>query len=452
MSSPRPAPRALRIGVVLSGTLVAEHVVPGGTAFTIGQSIRNLVPLPVSGLPRRWQLLELVERGVLLRLGPGMDARVSAGGELWGRAELDARGAPTRRATLVTLPAGSHGKVALGEVTVLFQEQRAAPPAPVPALPRAVRGTLAERVDRRLAMFAAASLLLHGGVMTAAHLHDAPGRSSLAARARAEYVADTVAIIDADDPLLDLEPRGDDAAAPAPAAATAPAPAAPASTAPGDRAPAPRRPAAAEPRALAEDAIRVADLLFADTGAGTVDAHLARRRPGTDLARQLAEVRDADARVAIGNPDGDRLRGDGPRMGTGRDPAVAPPTEVTRADDDKAERVPPTRITVAPQPLPPGPPRRIDHVVEKIRTTYLGGLQRCYRQALGREPALAGKVRLTFTLTEKGAVSDGEARGVDPGFEQCVAGLMTRWTFAPVRDEDGEPVELDLGVTLQLSS
>ncbi|MBE7449338.1 MAG: hypothetical protein HS111_10675 [Kofleriaceae bacterium] len=412
MSSPRPVPRALRIGVVLSGTLVAEHVVPGGTAFTIGQSIRNLVPLPVSGLPRRWQLLELVERGVLLRLGPGMDARVSAGGELWGRAELDARGAPTRRATLVTLPAGSHGKVALGEVTVLFQEQRAAPPAPVPALPRAVRGTLAERVDRRLAMFAAASLLLHGGVMTAAHLHDAPGRSSLAARARADYVADTVAIIDADDPLLDLEPRGGDAAAPAPAAATAPAPAAPASAAPGDRAPTPpaRRGRAARP---GRGRHRVADLLFADTGAGTVDAHLARRRPGTDLARQLAEVRDADARVAIGNPDGDRLRGDGPRWA----PAATPRSRRrprSRADDDKAERVPPTRITVAPQPLPPGPPRRIDHVVEKIRTTYLGGLQRCYRQALGREPALAGKVRLTFTLTEKGAVSDGEARSVDP--------------------------------------
>jgi hypothetical protein len=453
MTSPRPraSTRALRIGVMLADTLVAEHVVRSGRAFTIGQSIRNLVPLPVAGLPRRWQLLELVEHGVLLRLAPGMGARVSAEGRVLGRADLDARGAHTRVATLVTVPAGAHGKIDLGEVRVLFQELRLPAPAPAPTLPRAVKGTLADRVDRRMAGFAAASLLVHVGIMTAAYVNDPPERGSFAQRALAEYQPDTVSIIDADDPILDLdrtpptsEPTGE------PGTAPTPTPTPPTTEPPTRTRPPAAQPTASDPRALAGDATRMADLLFDDGGTGAVDASMARRRPGSDLGRQLEELRDSEAKVAIGNPSRDRT-GDGtPRIGTSTAPVLDGPDGVTRVDDDKREVEVPTRITVTPRP-PKQPGADIDDVVTKIRTTYMGGLQRCYKKALGPQPTLAGKVTLSFELSEKGKVGDRTARGVDDGFEDCVEGLMTRWSFTPVVDKDGDPMELDIDVTLQLA-
>ncbi len=455
MSSARPAhaTRALRIGVVLSDTIVAEHIVRSGTAFTIGQSIRNLVPLPVAGLPRRWQLVELVERGVLLRLAPGMGARVSVDGHVLGRADLDARGAHTRAATLVTLPQGSHGKIDLGEVRVLFQELVLPAPAPAMQLPRSIKGTLADRIDRRMAVFAAASVLVHVGIMTAASLNDPPADSSMAERAMAQYTPETVSIIDADDPILDLDRTEPTTTPDKPTTpATAPTPPRPTTVPhPSRPRPQPANPVVADSRDLTADATRMADLLFADTGTGTVDARMAARRPGTDLDKQLTEVRDSQAKVSIGNEDGDRLRDRGPRTGTIDEPDLGDPSNVTKIDDDKIEKVPPTRIVVIPQKRPPGEPGNVEAIIAKIRTTYMGGLQRCYKKSLGPEPTLAGKVALTFNLSERGGVSDGSAKGVDAAFETCTEGLMTRWSFTPVTDDDGDPVEIDVGVTLQLS-
>lgn len=449
--------RALRVGVVLSDTVIAEHVVRSGTAFTIGQSIRNLVSLPVAGLPRRWQLLELVEGGVLLRLGPGMGARIATGGHILGRADLDQRGAATRTATLVTIPPGAHGKLELGgDVRILFQELQLPMPAPAMALPRAVKGTLAERVDRRMATFAAASLLVHVGIMTAATLHDGPGDPSPAERAMAQYTPDTVAIIDASDPLLsepvpaaepDAQPAASDPANPAPR--TEPTPAKPSPSPPRPSKP---TPVATDPGKLQEQARAAVDALFSGDDGGLIASTMPGRKPGVDLGKQLEQVRDSNANVTIGDPTDGRFPDDGkPRIGTTPDKPLIDglPPVVKPIDDDKIEKVPPTRIDIIPKP--PSEPVSIEAIVGKIRTTYMTGLQRCYKKALGGVPTLAGKVALTFTVTEKGKLESGKAAGVDEGFEGCVEGLMTRWSFSPVTDQDGDPTEVDLGITLQLS-
>jgi len=387
---------------------------------------------------------------VLLRLAPGMNARVAVDGHVLGRADLDARGAHTRTATLVTLPPGTHGKIDLGEVRVLFQELRVPAPAPRPQLPRAVRGTLADRIDRRMAVFAAASLLVHIGIMTAAHLNDPPQDASIAERALAQYMPDTLSIIDADDPILDLDrepettPDKDPAVASTPSKPVSNEPARPSR-------PRPAQPTHTDARDLAGDATRMADLLFADSGGGKVDAgDMAPRKPGHDLDKQLQELNNANARVSIGNDQGDRLRDRGPRQGTVEEPPGVTDPTIVKADGDKGEKVPPTRIKVTPQP-PKKPGVDTEAIIGKIRTTYMGAMQRCYKLALGDEPNLSGKVSLVFSLSEKGGVSEPDARGVSPVFEECLEGVMPRWSFTPVTDEDGDAVELDIGVTLQLS-
>jgi hypothetical protein len=114
------------------------------------------------------------------------------------------------------------------------------------------------------------------------------------------------------------------------------------------------------------------------------------------------------------------------------------------------------RIDLVPPRRPPGPPP--DHdltaeaVVEKIRTAYMPGLQRCYRQGLSRDGSLKGKIGLAFTVDEKGRVTDPEASGLAPEVDACVAGLMTGWRFGIPRDRDRQPTEATFKLGLVLSS
>ena len=93
----------------------------------------------------------------------------------------------------------------------------------------------------------------------------------------------------------------------------------------------------------------------------------------------------------------------------------------------------------------------MNSIVRKISTTYMSGLQRCYKKSLGGVPTMAGKINLTFTVTERGVTTDGRATGVDPTLEACVEGLMAKWSFTPVVDEDGDETEVDVKLGLQLT-
>lgn len=453
-SATSPSP-ALRLGVVLGGTVVAEHLVRDHGAFTIGRGINADVQLPLTALPRRWELARLTPAGLVLRLGAGMDVRVSVDDAVWTRAECDARGQRAGDVTTITVPLTAHGRIELGEVRVLFQGVRAPARVAAPTLPRALRGTLADRIDGRVAALAAASLVVHLGVMLAARLNDPPADLSPAAQANQEYYDDTVAILDADDPLL-AEPLPPTTSEPSPGTTpvatptpTAPEPHAPST--PGPSRPT-TRPGPTTPSLTPEaDARRMADLLFASEGkTGDLLGDLSSRRVGTDLAQQLQEVADRDGTASIGDQSGRTIpTTEGPRIGTGQNPVLpGDPAQVTQTDK-RPETSPPGRIDpIRPPRTPDGPD--VDPIVSKIRSTYMTGLQRCYKKSLVTDPTLAGKLKLSFTVSDRGSVSDASASGVEGGLTGCVEGLMNGWRFTPVVDGDGDPTDADIKLVLQL--
>jgi hypothetical protein len=458
-TQPKPAnPPALRLAIVLSGTVVAEEIVRDHRPFSIGQAARASVQLALPSLPRCWDLLTLTATGLRLRLAPGMDARVSVGDAVWTRAECDARGTVANGVTTVTLPFEAHGRLELGapgELRVLFQGVRLPARAPVPALPRALRGTLADRIDGRIAALAAASLVVHIGLMVAASLNDPPGEATMAERATEQYRDDTVAIIDASDPIFDLTPPTTE-----PAASTNPStpnrePTATPPSTPSTRPPSTRPPGTPDAPARIDDptgdATRLADLLFANDGdRGSLVGDLTSRKPGTDLAQQLDEVKDGNQTATIGDQTG-RVRPDGtPQLGTVQEPGT--PTKDPGIDrtDKVDELVPPGRIKPVPGPQPTGEPP-VDQIIKKISTTYMGGLQRCYKKSLAGDGTLAGKVSLTFTVTDRGALTDGNASGVENELAGCIEGLMAKWTFTPVKDGDGDATDVDVKLGLALT-
>jgi hypothetical protein len=447
----KPAnPPALRLGIVLSGTVVAEQIVRDHRPFSIGQSARASVQLPLPGLPRNWELLTITPAGIRLRLAPGMDARIAVADAVWTRAECDAHGKVAAGATTVVLPLDAHGRVDVGEVRVLFQGVRLPAPAPAPALPRALKGTLADRIDGRVAAFAAASLVAHLGVMIAANLNDPPGKPTMAHRATETYTDDTIALIDASDPIFDTDP------APEPEPGTQPAPTKPEPTAPTtpSRKPTPStgRPTAPTPPSTDPgDPTRMADLLFAPDGdTGRTVGDLSAKKPGTDLAQQLDEIKRNDQTASIGDQTG-RVRPDDPyRPGTSQNPVVDPGNRPVTPILKDPEVGPPGRIKPVPTPRPPGDPS-VDGIIRKISTTYMPSLQRCYKKSLVGDGTLAGKVSLTFTVTDRGALTDGNAAGVDDTLASCIEGVMAKWSFTPVIDGDGDPTDVDVKLGLVLT-
>lgn len=448
----KPAnPPALRLGIVLSGTIVAEQIVRDQRPFSIGQSARASIQLPLPTLPRNWELLTITPAGIRLRLAPGMDVRIAVGDAVWTRAECDAHGKVAAGATTVVLPLAAHGRVDVGEVRVLFQGVRLPAPAPAPTLPRALKGTLADRIDGRVAAFAAASLVAHLGVMIAANLNDPPGKPTMAHRATETYTDDTIALIDASDPIFDTDPT------PEPEPGTQPAPSKPEPTAPAPThkpTPSTGRPTAPTPTPSTTepgDPTRMADLLFAPDGdSGRTVGDLSAKKPGTDLAQQLDEIKRNDQTASIGDQTG-RVRPDDPyRPGTSQNPVIDPDTRPVTPIDKGPEPGPPGRIKPVLTPRPPGDPS-VDGIIRKISTTYMPSLQRCYKKSLVGDGTLAGKVSLTFTVTDRGALTDGNAAGVDDNLASCIEGVMAKWSFTPVIDGDGDPTDVDVKLGLVLT-
>ena len=93
----------------------------------------------------------------------------------------------------------------------------------------------------------------------------------------------------------------------------------------------------------------------------------------------------------------------------------------------------------------------VDGIIRKISTTYMPSLQRCYKKSLVGDGTLAGKVSLTFTVTDRGALTDGNAAGVDDNLASCVEGVMAKWSFTPVIDGDGDPTDVDVKLGLVLT-
>src|SRR6188768_2385956 len=130
------SPRSLRVGVLINDQLVEERLFAGGAPITFGQSLRCALSVPVDGVPREHVLFTYEQGHFVLHETSRMDVKRT----------------------------DSRGRITIGDATLLFQEVVTPPPAPRPQLPASIRGTFADRIDRRLAVFVGGSLLVHIGI------------------------------------------------------------------------------------------------------------------------------------------------------------------------------------------------------------------------------------------------------------------------------------------------
>lgn len=400
------SPRSLRIGVLLGDQLVEERVFPPGAPITLGQSLRCALSIPVDGVPREHVLFTSEGGRFALHETPGMQVRRDDG----------------------------RGRIVLGEVTILFQEVATLPPAPRPQLPAAIRGTLADRIDRRLALFVGGSLLVHVAIAAWAWTSDVPTTPLGYSPVATTYHEDMIDVT-----LPDIAVTTPTDAPTAPAIAT---PVAPTQT--------PRpivRPTHVQRPTSGDDAERLASILAGDADEGPSAGGMRARQPGADLDRQLDEARGHA--ITIGDGTHTSRTDDRARMGTAPDaPLVDDPT-LTRVPTRPRDE-PTGRIAIGPVKPDESTTLTPATVLDRINTLYMTGLKRCYKDGLKLDASLGGRVAISFTVDVRGQVIDESAGGVSSGVDACIQTQMRRWRFPVPKDKDGDATDASFAVSLAL--
>jgi hypothetical protein len=424
-----PASRSLRIGLVLHGQLVEERIFRGSEPITFGQSLRCSLSVPLDGVPREHALFTRDDGTFQLHVPSNMTGRLGHGDTI---DVIDT-------ARTIALARGTRGKLSLGDATILFQEIATPPSAPRPQLPASVRGTFADRIDRRLAIIVGASLVAHIAIAAWAWTSDIDtgvlGQPSLA-----EYHQDVIDVT-----LPDHVERVDPTTI-GPKPAVAPPVVPPHQITPSHT---PSRAAASDPQQLAQDAARMASILTGDDGSHGFGG-MSQRTPGADLNHQIDDARNRH--ITIGDNRHTSRTDD--RAHIGVDDHGLPIDDITLQHTDVSHSTERTqRFPLQPLPEPPGDPTTTltaQMVLDKINGVYMAGLQRCYRLGQNEDASLEGKVILEIPIDEAGHVDDPAASGLTSKVDGCVQTFMATWRFPIPRDKHGTPTSKTFRVSVQM--
>jgi hypothetical protein len=171
-----PQPKVLRLGVIQGGKIVEERILSARQPVTIGTSVRNTIVVPISNLPESFTAFTLHGDVWHLCFEEGMDGRVQDDHGSADLASLVAAGKARKEGKGHAVPVveTQRGRLALGEVTLLWQFVPQPPEAPRPVLPPDARGNRFKSLDRLFATVLATSFLLHGGAYVALANTDLP--------------------------------------------------------------------------------------------------------------------------------------------------------------------------------------------------------------------------------------------------------------------------------------
>ncbi len=445
--------RILRIGVLLGGKIVEERLIRDRAAVSIGQSSKNTFSVPLENLPREFVLFGIDGDQYKLQFGPKMDGRVSDGAQVYTLEQVKgSRAVQVGDHWVMPLSDAARGKVSMGDLTLLFQFVTEPPVQPRPMLPASVRGSLVERVDPRLAVIVAISLVIHFGVAIAAWLHDRPKKRT---PVRAAMQTVDVETIDMQTPELPPVPdtavgeekvvdKGEDKK---PDKSTKP------STDKGDKTPKPDRgggPTSDEEKAaLQEEAARYVATLVGGSEAAGGAADMGKTAPGGDLDQQTKEVKEGNSKVEIGGNKGGTRGGGDPRKGTGTGPKTSE-TGGTTDPGKGEEKVPKGRVKLTgTKGLDSDVSLTPDQVTSRIQSVYMAALQKCYKDELKTDPSLRAKASLEFEVNEKGRVTSPKSSSESSSLDKCIESRMQSWTFNIPKDGDGEATTAAFKISLQ---
>jgi hypothetical protein len=157
------SPKILRVGLIQSGKIVQDRLLPKSGDVTIGTDDRNTFVLQSSRLPPSFAIIEHRNGQYHLVFTEQMQGRVKLDSSEVDFATLRSQELAKKRGSIYVLPLNesSKGKVSLGEITLLFQFV-SPPPQPVKTeLPPLAKGSLWQQTDHLFFLILIASLAVH---------------------------------------------------------------------------------------------------------------------------------------------------------------------------------------------------------------------------------------------------------------------------------------------------
>ena len=424
--------RVMRIGIVQGGRIIEERLIRSRENISLGWSSKATFAVPSEALPKQWLLFETTPRGYIARFADAMDARIAVGNEVISLAQLKQAGRIRRQgsAWLLLLDERSRGKIAVGDLTILFQFVTPPLPQPRPRLPASVRGSWMTGLDWAFTAIGSASFLAHLVFVMYLRNVDWPRKPDIEEipdrfvqiMVKAKPPEPPKNQVTKDDSTEEKKP---DKAASSGAAKN---------TAKRELSPAEKARLDAERRARLSEQVRNTGILkllgakadgsgsIADVlGKGDVDRDQEKAFQGVGglaVATSEASLRG----VKSGTGGSGKVADIGSLRGAG---AIAGGTTGAGVTEKRVSGVVRSEAPAVDGALDPA-------LVSKEVRARIGAVKACYERALKRNPNLSGKVKVRWTITAAGTVSgvdiSDDSMG-DSEVSSCIKQLVARWRF-----------------------
>jgi len=419
--------KALRIGVIRGGKVVEEKLVRGRQAVTVGSSARNTIAVPGSGLPESVTLFAPQGEQWTLAFDDATEGRVQGPKGAAEFGALKSQGLARRLGERWVIPIGEdqHGRVAIGEVTLLWQFVVPPPETPRTMLPEAARGHRFRTLDRLFVTVLVISLTLHVSAYVA--LARTPVREDVTL----EEIPDRFAKLLIPERKPEPPRKREEKAAPAAEPKKEEKKAEEGKKAEEDPAKAAARKAARAAQVAkavqSKGILRVLGALGPGTGAGAVADVFGSGGGFGDVASALSGAGGVAVATDPGAVSGRKGGGQGGAASIG-DLATSGGGGGKVGYGQRSEaRVSGSVATEAAE---------IDSSdvdqgkLGAFVRARIGLIKACYENQLKRNPNLKGKIRVRFTILETGGLADiavTENSLGSPDVASCIVGTMRGW-------------------------
>ena len=428
-------PKILRIGVIQGGKIIEERLVKKRETVTIGQGPKNSIVIPVSNLPATFEVFEVKGSAYLLRFTEQMDGKLSVGDNQLDFASLKTQGLAKKDkdAYVVPLTDTSKGKIALGEVTLLFQFVTPPPEAPKPVLPDIAKGNLWQTVDRVFFGIMAACLIVNFGSIKVISMRERPVEQELTLE---ELPDRFVKMIIPEKPKDAPKPKEVAAEGDKPKEAVKDKPK-------GEDKPKATGPVnAAEHRAELTKAVGSKGLLkmlgAVGDGGGALEDVLGGGSASNDIANAL------NGAGGVGVASSESLAAGGGRKGGGSGEATTIGDMNTTGGAGGGGKLEEKAVVkeIHGRVIDSGPEIESSSCDRDAIARYVKGriraIQGCYEKELKRNTGLKGKVVVRFTIGRTGKVSEVEIEENTIGNDavvNCIRATVRAWIF-PIKDSE----------------
>lgn len=425
--SPAASPKILRIALIQGAKITEDRSLRRRASITVGTDPKNSFVVPVSNLPASFTLFEFVNNQYSLVFTEQMAGKVKISDSDLSFEALKSQGLAKKRGSVYALPLNDSmkGRVALGEVSVLFQFVTPPPEPPKPELPPSIKGAFWQSLDQLFFTILAVSVFVHFSGAGFIACQPMPEERELSLDELPDRFA-KVMMPKAEPPRPKEEAKGTEVAKTEESA---------------DKKPKKSAEDAAASKAAMQKAVASKGLLkilgSAGAGGSAFEDVLGGNTGAGDIANALSGAGGVGVATADAVAGGPKGGGTGQAAGIG-DLGTSGAGNVNLGA--KGDAVVRGRMTDA---APEVDSTEVDReALAKYVRQRKSAIQACYEKELKRNPTLKGKVVVRFSIATSGRATDIDIEENTLGNDavaSCIKAVIRAWSF-PFKPPSEVPV------------